>query len=193
MVKIFESIQEVNGEIVNNQWIEWEHEGVPNYPKEYRDIIRYILSLLGHCLDCTSLDGCYFVERNMPKLPQHSNCDCKKTKIEANAVKFKANANCPLTKFTDYVFTNDIKSKGKKSIFESLGYTKQNAEKLQKEIEKQSLNNYLLGNYVLKNLDGNGQRLAIPVTISGKTFYTGWIVEPEGKIRNTTPFGGWVK
>ena len=21
----------------------------------------------------------------------------------------------------------------------------------------------------------------------------GWILEPEGKIRNTTPFGGWVK
>ena len=40
---------------------------------------------------------------------------------------------------------------------------------------------------------GNGQRLAIPVAIKGKKFYTGWIVEPEGKISNTTPFGGWVK
>ena len=40
---------------------------------------------------------------------------------------------------------------------------------------------------------GNGQRLAIPVAIKRKKFYTGWIVEPEGKISNTTPFGGWVK
>ena len=39
----------------------------------------------------------------------------------------------------------------------------------------------------------NGQRLAIPVTLFGKSFYTGWMLEPEGKIRNTTPFGGWVK
>lgn len=61
------------------------------------------------------------------------------------------------------------------------------------EIEKQSLSNYLIGNYLLKNLDSNGQRLAIPITLSGKSFYTGWMLEPEGEIRNTTPFGGWVK
>lgn len=40
---MFESIQEVNGETVNNQWIEWDHAGVPNKPKEYRDIIRFVL------------------------------------------------------------------------------------------------------------------------------------------------------
>lgn len=61
------------------------------------------------------------------------------------------------------------------------------------EIEKQCLSNYLLGNYVLKNSDINGQRLAIPVTLSGKTFYVGWMLEPGGKLRNTTPFGGFVK
>ena len=38
-----------------------------------------------------------------------------------------------------------------------------------------------------------GQRLAIRVNIAGKSFYTGWLLEPEGKIRNTTPFGGWIK
>ena len=43
---MFESIQEVNGQIVNNQWIEWDHVGVPNKPKEFRDIItkRELLS-----------------------------------------------------------------------------------------------------------------------------------------------------
>ena len=50
-----------------------------------------------------------------------------------------------------------------------------------------------MGNYLLKNFDSNGQRLAIPVILAGKTFYTGWMLEPEGKIRNTTPFGGWIK
>ena len=51
----------------------------------------------------------------------------------------------------------------------------------------------LLGNYLLKDLDANGQRLAIPITLAGKSFYTGWMLEPKGKIRNITPFGGWVK
>ena len=190
---MFESIQEINGQIVNNQWIEWDHVGVPNKPKEFRDIIRFVLSLLGHCMNCTALDGCYFVERNMPMFPLHERCDCKKIKINKAKVNLTAKADCPIEKFTNYVFTDDVKSKGKKLIFESLGFTDKDSQALKREIEKQSLSNYLIGNYLLKNLDSNGQRLAIPVILAGKTFYTGWMLEPEGEIRNTTPFGGWVK
>ncbi len=104
-----------------------------------------------------------------------------------------AKADCPIEKFTNYVFTDETKSKGKKAIFESLGFTDKDSQTLKREIEKQSLSNYLIGNYLLKTLDSNGQRLAIPLILAGKTFYTGWMLEPEGKIRNTTPFGGWVK
>ncbi len=190
---MFESIQELNGQIVNNQWIEWDHVGVPNKPKEFRDIIRFVLSLLGHCMNCTALDGCYFAERNMPMFPLHERCDCKKIKISSSIVKANSKADCPKEKFTNYVFTDEIKSKGKKSIFESLGFSVKDSQRLKLELEKQGLANYLLGNYVLKNLDSNGQRLAIPVSLAGKTFYTGWMLEPEGKIRNTTPFGGWTK
>ena len=190
---MFGDIKEVNGKIVYNQWIEWEHIEVPNKPKEYREIVRFVLSLLGHCMNCTALDGCYLVENNMPKVPLHERCDCKKIKISLRTVQARAKAECPIEKFTNYVFTDEIKSKGKKSIFESLGFSSKDSEKLKFEMEKQSLNNYLLGNYLLKNLDNNGQRLAIPITLSKKAFYTGWILEPEGKIRNTTPFGGWVK
>ena len=98
---MFESIQEVNGQIVNNQWIEWDHVGVPNKPKEFRDIIRFVLSLLGHCMNCTALDGCYFVERNMPKHPLHERCDCKKIKISSSVVKINSKADCPIEKFTN--------------------------------------------------------------------------------------------
>ena len=49
------------------------------------------------------------------------------------------------------------------------------------------------GNYVLKNLDSHGQRIAIKTTINEISFYSGWILCPEGKIKNTTPSGGWVK
>lgn len=189
---MFENFQNLNGEIVNNQWIEWEHGGVPNSPKVYREIIRLVLALLGHCMNCTALDGCYFVERNMPEIPLHDRCDCRKINTTASNVKHYAKADCPIEKFTKYIFSDYVKSKGKKEIFESLGYTKEDSYRLKLEIEKQSLSNYLLGNYVLKNLDANGQRLAIPTKLAGKTFYTGWMLEPEGKIRNTTPFGGWV-
>lgn len=73
-----------------------------------------------------------------------------------------------------------MKSKEKRAIFESLGFTDKDSQKLKLEFEKQSLANYLIGNYLLKNLDSNGQRLAIPITLAGKTFYTGWMLEPEG-------------
>ena len=170
---MFESIQEINGQIVDNQWIEWDHVGVPNKPKEFRDIIRFVLSLLNHCMNCSALDGCYFIGRNMPKLPLHEMCDCKNIKISSSVVNANAEADCPIEKFTNYVFTDNVKSKGKKAIFASLGFSDKDSQTLKLEIEKQSLNNYLKGNYLLKNLDLNGQRLAIPITLSGKTFYTG--------------------
>ena len=190
---MFKDIQELNGKIVRNQWIEWEHEGVPNYPKEIREIIRFILALLGHCVFCTALDGCWFVERNMPIYPMHEKCHCKINNKSLSFVKYNAEANCPIEKFTKYIFSDDKKSKGKKELFEALGFNKDDSAQLKYETEKQSLKNYLMGNYLLKNLDGNGQRIAIPIELSGKTFYTGWMIEPEGKIRNTTPFGGWIK
>jgi len=55
------------------------------------------------------------------------------------------------------------------------------------------LNQYLNGNYVLKKLDSRGQRLAISVSFNGTSFYSGWLLCPEGKIKNTTLFGGWIK
>ena len=73
------------------------------------------------------------------------------------------------------------------------GYTKDDAPWLKKNFEIQALNNYLKGNYKLKQLDEYGQRLAIPISLNEKTFYSGWMLCPEGEIRNTTPFGGWIK
>ena len=67
------------------------------------------------------------------------------------------------------------------------------SEYLKNEYCKQALEQYLSGNYKLKNLDRRGQRLAIPINLRGTVFYSGWMLCPEGKIKNTTPFGGWVK
>ena len=191
-MSLFENFIYKNGEIVDNSWVEWNHESIPNKPKELRDLMRYVLSLAGHWLTCTSLDGCYFVKSNTPPYKLHKNCDCYLTNVKDERVIDSAVAECDSRKFTEYVFTDDTKSKDKLAIFESLGFDRKDSIRLKYEYEKQALKEYLNGDYILKDLDENGQRLAIVISLNGKRFYTGWMVEPEGKIRNTTPFGGWV-
>lgn len=182
-----------NGNWINNQWIEWNHFLVPNKPQWFREILRNFVALLGHCMNCTSLDGCYLMQTNMPKQPLHENCDCQKKDITFSLVKSRAEATFDITKFTEYVFKNVIDSKVKNQIFYDLGFKSEDSAYLQREYCIQALDEYLKGNYKLKNLDKRGQRLAIPVKFKDTAFYSGWMLEPEGKIRNTTPFGGWIK
>jgi len=83
-------------------------------------------------------------------------------------------------------------SKDKNKIFYDLGFNINDSKYLQTEFCKQAKFQYLLGNYILKTLDKRGQRLAIPITLGSVSFYSGWMLYPEGKIKNTTPFGGWI-
>lgn len=181
------------GNIVNNAWIEWDHFLIPNKPELLRNIMRKLMSFFGHCKKCTALDGCYLLDNNRPEQPLHPNCDCKNKKINKNLVKLKSFAELPIIKLTKYIFNGMDKSKGKQSIFESWGYTIENVNELKISLESQAKNNYITGKYVLKGLDVYGQRLAIPVELKGNIFYSGWMLKPEGEIKNTTPFGGWVK
>ena len=126
----------------------------------------------------------------MPSLPLHNYCDCKKRDRSFNIIKSSAKAECDIRKFTEYVFKKDS---SKSQIYHNLGYDINDSLFLQQEFCKQALNNYLLGNYKLKNLDIRGQRLAIPITLKTTSFYSGWLLCPEGLIRNTTSFGGWIK
>ena len=191
-MNVFDQLIDVDkkGNITYNRWIEWDHIGIPNQSQIVRDIARILLALQFHCLTCTALDGCYFVDNNKPEYPQHERCDCKIISIDKSTLTRKANAYCDIRKFTEYVFSNQ--SKGKNQIFYNLGFSKQDSQHLQTEYCKQALKNYLNGNYLLKNLDMHGQRIAIPITLKGKTFYSGWMICPEGKIQNITPFGGKI-
>ena len=194
-MSIFDDIVQIdeNGEIYLNQWIEWDHFSIPNKPELERKIMRELMAFLGHCLKCTSLDGCYLLDYKKPEQPLHQNCDCKKINIGFIRVNTNANAELPINKLSKYIFNGKINSKGKQNIFESWGYTINDIEHLKIDIEQQCKDNYLKGNYVLKNLDEYGQRLAIPTNLRGNNFYSGWLLCPEGKIINTTPFGGWIK
>lgn len=111
--------------------------------------------------------------------------------IDFSKVKRKAKAECDIEKFTKYAFSIN-NTNGKKGLFEKGGYSITDSKNLVEEYKSQALNQYLLGNYKLKKLDKFGQRLAIPTTLKGYTFYSGWMLQPEGKIINTTPFGGKI-
>ena len=194
-MNIFDDLIQVDekGNLKYNSWIEWDHFFIPNKPAWFRELLRNSMAAFEHCLSCTSLDGCYLLDNNKPKQPLHEHCDCKKKDILFSKVKSKAYAECNITKFTEYVFKNDKDSKGKNKIFYDLDYSIKDSEYLKNEYCKQAIEQYLLGNYKLKNIDRRGQRLAIPISLKGEKFYSGWMLCPEGKIRNTTPFGGWIK
>lgn len=174
-MSVFDDVIVINGqgELVYNQWVEWDHFLIPNKPEWLRELLRIFMKIMGHCLNCSVLDGCYFVLRNMPLQPLHENCDCSKKSKDYSKVKNKSNAECDIKKFTDYVFKNTKDSKGKNKIFYDLGFEINDSLYLKNEFCRQSIDGYLKGNYVLKNLDRRGQRLAIPISLSGKSFYSG--------------------
>ena len=190
-MSVFDELIQIDskGNILYNKWIEWEHFLIPNKPESLRNVMRELLAFFGHCKRCSALDGCYLVDNNRPEQPLHLNCDCTRNNISLNTIQSKATADCPLTKFTNYRF----KDKDKKNLFESWGFTIEDSEMLKEKFQLIACENYKLGNYILKSLDGYGQRLAIPINLNGHEFYSGWMLCPEGLIRNTTPFGGWIK
>lgn len=193
-MSVFDDLVQIddNDQIIFNDWIEWNHFLIPNKPEILRNLMRKLMAFLSHCKKCTALDGCYLLDNNKPDLPLHPHCDCKKINITYDKIKYNAKADLPIIKLTKYVLS-DNHSNGKQKLFTSWGYTVDNAEELQKILNSQAIKNYTLGNYKLKKLDDYGQRISIPINIKGNQFYSGWMLEPEGKIRNTTPFGGWIK
>ena len=64
------------------------------------------------------------------------------------------------------------------------------------KVEKQALEKYVSGDYMLGKLNQDGQRISIRVEIPRKdksetvSFVTGWMVYPNGLIQLNTPFGG---
>ena len=190
---IFDNLFQIdeNNNIINNQWVEWHHALIPNQNNILRQILRFSVLVLGHCINCTALSGVYFARNNIPEYPQHPHCDCLILNIAFSKVLYNASATFPANKIKSYVFNST--ENGKKEIFESIGYSLETSDDLRYEMQQQALENYLKGNYRIKGLDRYGQRIAIPITLNGTTFYSGWILEPEGRIRNTTPFGGWIK
>ncbi len=152
--------------------------------------MRFIALLFGHCLDCTSLSGCYFMQSNMPRYPLHDFCDCKQQQILHPKAHHDAFAYCPIEKITKYAPTE---TNGKFENFRSMGFTKEDGGYIKYLLEELALEKYIKGEYELKDLDHYGQRISIVIELNGKKFITGWMVHPLGYIQNTTHFRSWVK
>ena len=163
------------------QWVKWVHEPAGIF----------------HCLECLQLDGCWFAWDNAPLCPQHEKYHCRLEAIDYLVVLMNASTYSDYRKFDPYLFnTNGFQTHNKEKLFIEWGYTVEDARWLQAEIERQAREQYITGDYTLGKLNWNGQRISIRVTIPRKdgtgdvSFITGLMVEPNGKLRLTTPYGG---
>lgn len=149
-----------------------------------------------HCPECLKLDKCWFAKELTPKWPHHFFCHCILVDIPYVNVMYNASAECPYSKFDPYLFNTEGKyTHTKEKLFNSWGYTVDDAKWLQNEIQKQGLEKYISGDYVLGQLNYQGQRINIRIELPRKdrsgivSFITGWMVEPNGRIRLVTPYG----
>ncbi len=184
---MFDNVVYKAGEVIDNSWIKWFHWDVPDEENGERELIRNVLALLYHCLNCTALSGCYFAFNNKPKM--HINCDCDQ--FSAGKPYKEVKANCDIRKFTEYIFNEKYKDNGKNKLFGLLGFLKEDAEYLKQQYEKQAQDQYLKGNYVFGKLDQYGQRITIAIDLRNDVkIQSGWLVHPLGLITCTTPLGG---
>ncbi len=174
------------------QWVKWVHPRTAPATTQFEKRVNAAVALVIpiHCAKCLNMNGCCFAENKCPESPLHENCHCKTERVDNVTVT----AECPIEKFTGYIFSNNHIDNGKMEMFERWGFTISDSEMLKSELEKQAYNAYLLGEYELKKLSKYGQTINITVKLTRKngnivTFTTGWLVYPDGKIINVTPYG----
>lgn len=150
-----------------------------------------------HCPECLMLDECWFLKEKTPKWLHHPYCHCILEDIPYSDVLTQVSSECPYAKFDPYLFNRNGKyPHNKEKLFNTWGYTIDDAKWLQNEIEKQGLEKYISGNYELGTLNKYGQRISIRIEIPRKnktekvSFITGWSVLANGKIKLNTPYGG---
>lgn len=160
-------------------WVEWQH----------------ISEGLTHCEVCLKLDKCWFIDDKKPSLPLHPHCHCTSEPLSFSTVMNQASSRCPIQKFSAYIFNPKYDYNGKRALFEAWGYSKMDAEMLQREFERQALEKYIRGDYELGKLNEYGQRINIPIDLERKNtektiqFISGWMVCSNGLIKLNTPYG----
>ena len=181
---------EYSKKLFSTQWVKWVHEGSKPANTSAEKNAHAISIDNKHCATCKNLNGFYFAAGKYPEIPLHPKCHCYTVNIPQPELK----TECPIEKFTKYVFVPSLIS-DKKQLFELLGYDIMDSEYLQQEFITQARLAYLVGDYELGLLNEYGQRINVVITLKRKdknehvTFRSGWMVYPNGKIILTTPFG----
>ena len=149
-----------------------------------------------HCPECLKLDGCLFTKDNHPTWPLHPFCHCTLESIDYAVVLSSVTVDSTYSKYDPFLFnTNGKYTHGKKRMLNSWVYFVDDIPWLKAEIERQSLEKYLAGNYELDKLDAWGQRIDIQIELPRKigegnvTFWSGWLVCPNGHLQMATPYG----
>ena len=170
-------------------------EKTPTAPKWKKWIHRNLSD--NHCPECLKLHESWFLKEKTPKWPHHPFCHCVLEDISYNDVLTRSSSDSAYSKFDPYLFdTKGEYGHGKDKLFKSWGYSVEDSKYLKSEIEKQALEKYINGDYILGKLNDKGQRLSIKIEIVRKdngnkvSFLTGWMVYPNGRIQLTTPLGG---
>ena len=188
----FESIrQDAINLFDDSGWVRWIHDWTkPAYTNEDRKKNIVYARVSNHCAKCLNINGCCFPKNNMPEFPLHPKCHCRLEPVD----NLLFEAECPKSKFEDYIF-HPTRNRGKKVLFESWGYSIIDSKWLQQEFCRQAKEKYANGEFELGKLNEFGQRISIEITLPRKdkagtvTFISGWMVYPDGKIINTTPYG----
>ncbi|MCM1194778.1 MAG: hypothetical protein NC332_02470 [Firmicutes bacterium] len=130
----------------------------------------------------------------MPKYPLHYNCHC--WLMPTDNIQFKA--TCEMGKFESYAFK--LREKDDKSgLFSGWGYDKIDAKNLINEYCRQAQEKYSKGEFTLFELKDYGQIININITLNKKnsletiTIKSGWMVYPDGEIKLTTVFAGFIE
>jgi len=103
----------------NVQWVKWVHpltKPATTSGEKKRYVIGAMILPI-HCAKCLNINGCCFAKNNCPEVPLHENCHCETERIDGIAVT----AECPIEKFTGYIFADKYIKNGKKHMFEDWG------------------------------------------------------------------------
>ena len=147
--------------LMSTNWIKWVHEGsAPAETSSEKAKNVLIGAISNHCAMCLNLNGCCFVKEKCPPKPLHPKCHCYTVDIPSISVK----AECPIEKFTNYVFVPSLID-DKKQLSELWGYSIIDSEYLQQEFIKQAKLAYSVGDYELGLLNEHGQRINITISL----------------------------
>lgn len=165
---------------------------------EIPDWVKWVHHAEGktHCPVCLKLDGCWFHSNIAPQCPHHPNCHCTLEPLEGIDIMSKITVDSAYGKFDPFLFNTSGKyTHGKEKLLKIWGFSVNDIPWLKAEIERQALEKYRSGDYMLGKLDESGQRInirvAIPRNDTGEivTFGTGWMARPDGHLQMATPYG----